>query len=29
MNPLLILNFDVEDNNYDINVSKDKRSVIL
>ena len=29
MRPLLILNFDVEDNNYDINVSKDKRQVIL
>jgi DNA mismatch repair ATPase MutL len=29
MNPLLVLNFDVEDNNYDINVSKDKRQVIL
>jgi DNA mismatch repair protein PMS2 len=29
MNPLLILNIDVEDNNYDINVSPDKREVFI
>ena len=29
MNPMLILNLEVEDNNYDINVSPDKRDVFL
>jgi DNA mismatch repair protein PMS2 len=29
MNPILILNIDVEDNNYDINVSPDKREVFI
>jgi DNA mismatch repair protein PMS2 len=29
MNPLLILNIEVEDNNYDINVSPDKREVFI
>jgi DNA mismatch repair protein PMS2 len=29
MNPILILNLDVEDNNYDINVSPDKREVFI
>ena len=29
MNPLLVLNIDVEDNNYDINVSPDKREVFI
>ena len=29
MNPILILNIEVEDNNYDINVSPDKREVFI
>lgn len=29
MSPLLILNIEVEDNNYDINVSPDKREVFI
>lgn len=29
MNPMIIMNIDVEDNNYDINVSPDKRDVFL
>jgi len=29
MNPMLIINLEVEDNNYDINVSPDKRDVFL
>lgn len=29
MNPILVLNIDVEDNNYDINVSPDKREVFI
>jgi DNA mismatch repair ATPase MutL len=29
MNPLIIMNIEVEDNNYDINVSPDKRDVFL
>ena len=29
MNPLLVLNLDVEENNYDINVSPDKREVFI
>lgn len=29
MNPLIILNFECESGNFDINVSKDKKSVIL
>ena len=29
MNPLLILNIEVEENNYDINVSPDKREVFI
>ena len=29
MNPILVLNIQVEDNNYDINVSPDKREVFI
>jgi DNA mismatch repair ATPase MutL len=29
INPIIILNIDVEDNNYDINVSPDKREIFL
>ena len=29
MNPILVLNIEVEDNNYDINVSPDKREVFI
>jgi DNA mismatch repair protein PMS2 len=29
INPVLILNIEVEDNNYDINVSPDKREVFI
>ena len=29
MNPIIVFNIDVEDNNYDINVSPDKREVFL
>ena len=29
MNPMLVLNIEVEDNNYDINVSPDKREVFI
>lgn len=29
MNPMIVMNIDVEDNNYDINVSPDKRDVFL
>jgi DNA mismatch repair ATPase MutL len=29
MSPVLILNIEVEDNNYDINVSPDKREVFI
>lgn len=29
MSPILILNIEVEDNNYDINVSPDKREVFI
>ena len=29
MSPLIIINIEVEDNNYDINVSPDKREVFI
>lgn len=29
MNPMIVININVEDNNYDINVSPDKRDVFL
>lgn len=29
MDPIIVLNFDVEDNNYDINVTPDKREIFL
>ena len=29
MNPFIVMNIDVDDNNYDINVSPDKREVFL
>jgi DNA mismatch repair ATPase MutL len=29
MNPMIIMNIDVEENNYDINVSPDKRDVFI
>ena len=29
MDPIIVLNFDIEDNNYDINVTPDKREIFL